>query len=229
MAVIHRATLAPSKLDLLAAWLPTRPWGGAVGALQQLGAYRFDDPAGEVGVETFVVADAAGRVLHVPLTYRAAPLPGVAEGALVGTTEHSVLGTRWVYDGCADPVWVRTVLAAVLAGAPQAEELVEGPDGPVARTPTALVHAIGADRPGSPDLPAPTADLPAPLDDGTVTRVPVGGLVLHLLRVPVPLPAAPHTPADGAAAAPAGPAGATPALVGRWADGPGHLLVTVVG
>jgi len=34
----------------------------------------------------------------VPLTYRGAPLDG-AEDALVGTTEHGVLGRRWVYDG----------------------------------------------------------------------------------------------------------------------------------
>ena len=29
---------------------------------------------------------------------------------LIGTTEHSVLGKRWVYDGCADPVAVSAIL-----------------------------------------------------------------------------------------------------------------------
>ena len=41
----------------------------------------------------------------VPLTYRAAALEG-ADGALIGTTEHGVLGRRWVYDGIGDPVLV---------------------------------------------------------------------------------------------------------------------------
>ena len=49
MAVIHRATLTPGKLELLAGWLPARPWCPGVEDLRQLGAYRFDDPAGEVG------------------------------------------------------------------------------------------------------------------------------------------------------------------------------------
>ncbi|MFE6559830.1 hypothetical protein ACFVDI_20065, partial [Nocardioides sp. NPDC057767] len=35
------------------------------------------------------------------------------------TTEHSALGTRYVYDACADPVAVRALLAAALTGATQ--------------------------------------------------------------------------------------------------------------
>ena len=33
MAVIHRTTLEPTKLELLTTWLPSRPWyhGGAEG------------------------------------------------------------------------------------------------------------------------------------------------------------------------------------------------------
>ncbi|MGC4856177.1 maltokinase N-terminal cap-like domain-containing protein [Micromonospora sp. DT4] len=76
------------------------------------GAYRFDDPAGEVGIETMLVAAADGPVHQVPLTYRAAPLDDVDEW-LVGTTEHSALGRRWVYDGCADPVYAAAVQPAV--------------------------------------------------------------------------------------------------------------------
>ena len=45
-----------------------------------------------------------GSVLHVPVTYRAAPVAG-ADEHLIGTMEHSVLGRRWAYDGCADPVF----------------------------------------------------------------------------------------------------------------------------
>lgn len=56
----------------------------------------------------------------MPLTYRGAPLPG-AEPWLVGTMEHSVLGRRWVYDGCGDPVHVAALVATILAGGIQAK------------------------------------------------------------------------------------------------------------
>ena len=49
--------------------------------------------------------------LFLPLTYRGAELDG-AEEHLVGTTEHSELGPRWVYDGCADPVFVGELVRA---------------------------------------------------------------------------------------------------------------------
>src|SRR5688572_30031266 len=125
MAIIHRATLRPSKLELVAGWVPGRPWGGAAAGteVEQLGAYRFDDPVGEVGTETFVLR-AGDTLLHVPLTYRGVPVPELAE-YLVGTTEHSVLGRRWCYDACADPVYVAALAAAVLTGSPQAEEYVQ--------------------------------------------------------------------------------------------------------
>jgi hypothetical protein len=55
-----------------------------------------------VGVEVFLVRRGE-RVLHLPLTYRGEPLTGT-DAELIGTMEHSVLGTRWVYDGREDPV-----------------------------------------------------------------------------------------------------------------------------
>src|ERR1700754_199567 len=99
MATIHQATLTPTKLDLLSAWLPGRHWypDFTVDGLQRVAACRFDDPAGEVGVEMFVVRGTDGPLVHVPMTYRGAPLDD-GELTLIGTTEHSVLGTRWVYD-----------------------------------------------------------------------------------------------------------------------------------
>ncbi|MFJ9691679.1 1,4-alpha-glucan branching protein [Kitasatospora sp. NPDC101183] len=125
MAVIHRTTLRPTKLELLTAWLPSRPWyvgeGGA--ELVKTGGFRLDDPAGEVGIEFMVVTDVSGGGAVdylVPLTYRGAPLEG-AEGALVGTTEHGTLGRRWAYDGCYDPVLVGE-LAALLEGRTQAQD-----------------------------------------------------------------------------------------------------------
>lgn len=102
MAVIHQATLSPTKFDLLASWIGRQPWAGSGGELERLGTYRFDDPAGEVGVEGFLLRRGA-ETLHVVLTYRGAPLSG-ADDRLIGTMEHSVLGTRWVYDGIGDPV-----------------------------------------------------------------------------------------------------------------------------
>jgi hypothetical protein len=51
MAIIYKATLNPSKLNLLNAWMPSRPWFTGVADAQRVGAYRFDDPAGEVGLE----------------------------------------------------------------------------------------------------------------------------------------------------------------------------------
>ena len=105
MAVIHRAEIRPTKLELLGEWLPKLPWypGEPGAAPASVGAYRFDDPRGEVGIETLLVRTVGGQVAQVPLTYRGAPLPG-GEPSLVGTMEHSVLGRRWVYDGCGDPV-----------------------------------------------------------------------------------------------------------------------------
>ena len=79
MALLHHATLRPSKLELLGAYLRG-------GSLTQLGAYRFDDPDGEVGIETHIVEGSAGAVLHLPLTYRSEPLAGAEEWA-VGTVE----------------------------------------------------------------------------------------------------------------------------------------------
>lgn len=116
MATIHDTTMTPGKLELLAAWLPSRPWyraaGGSRPRLRKAGGFRLDDPAGEVGIEfLFTAADSTPNgVYHVPLTYRGAPLPG-ADDALVGTAEHGVLGTRWVYDGTRDPVLVAQLFA----------------------------------------------------------------------------------------------------------------------
>jgi hypothetical protein len=124
MAIIYQATLNPSKRNLLNAWLPSRPWFTGVADAQRVGAYRFDESAGEVGIEAFLLQAGDGSVLHAPLTYRGAPLAG-AEEFLIGTTEHSVLGGRWVYDGCGDPVWAAALAKTVLTGGTQVEEFVD--------------------------------------------------------------------------------------------------------
>ncbi len=121
MAVLHHATLSPTKLELLRALVGSRPWGQEIdpAGLAVLGAYRFDDPDGEVGLETFLVAGADGAVLQLALTYRGAPLAGAAD-ALVAVADHSVLGSRWVYDGTADEVYTRALLATMTDGGQQA-------------------------------------------------------------------------------------------------------------
>jgi hypothetical protein len=111
MAIIHRtATVTPTKAELVTAWLDRQPWG-ADGPMEALESYRFDDPAGEVGVEAILVSRGDVR-LHVPMTYRGAPLDG-ADGHLITTMHHSVLGERWIYDAIADPVAVGCFVRAL--------------------------------------------------------------------------------------------------------------------
>ncbi|WP_026128266.1 maltokinase N-terminal cap-like domain-containing protein [Nocardiopsis lucentensis] len=118
MAIIHKASVTPSKMTLIGAWLDGRPWAGR-GRDQVLGKYRFDDPAGEVGVEAFLLRR-GDRLIHLPLTYRGAPLYG-HDDHLVGTMEHSTLGTRWVYDGTEDEVAVACYRRALTGEQEQAE------------------------------------------------------------------------------------------------------------
>ncbi|MEQ4299772.1 hypothetical protein ABNF97_00040 [Plantactinospora sp. B6F1] len=126
MALLHRATLHPGKLELLADWLPGRRWyrGPAPADVVRVANFRLDDPDGAVGIETMLVRSGDGPVHQVPLTYRDAPLPGGDEW-LIGTAEHSVLGRRWVYDACGDPVYASALAAAIVTGGGQAEEFFE--------------------------------------------------------------------------------------------------------
>ncbi|MGW5667435.1 CG0192-related protein [Micromonospora sp. NPDC003776] len=178
MALLHRAELRPTKLELLAAWLPGRPWfeGAADADLERVAAYRFDDPAGEVGIETILVRAGGGPVLQVPLTYRAGPLEG-AEAWLVGTCEHSVLGRRWVYDGCGDPVYAAALASAVLAGTGQAEEYFEVDGRRESRAPSMV---IAADRPQ--DTDAPDVRSIDRVEDDDLTRIVAGSVELAVVR-----------------------------------------------
>ncbi|MBW8730325.1 MAG: aminoglycoside phosphotransferase [Terrabacter sp.] len=122
MAIVHKgATIVPTKTEMVTEWMPHQRWyhgKGHVPQLRRVGGFRFEDPEGEVGCETLLLADEAvapAVVYQVPLTYRPAPLEG-AEHALLGTMEHSVLGTRWVYDGPHDPVYVSQLMATILGG-----------------------------------------------------------------------------------------------------------------
>lgn len=147
MAIIHSATLTPSKQEVVAGWLDLQEWGGA-GPVELLASYRYDDPAGEVGVEGHI-ARRGDLVLHVPLTYRGAAAPAL-EQHLVTTMEHSALGTRWVYDATGDPA-ARACYERALAGEKE-QAVMEVWDGERClgvREPTARVELRGGGSPGS--------------------------------------------------------------------------------
>jgi len=177
MALLHQATISPTKLAALSAWLPGRSWldGADVGTLSQLGAYRFDYPAGAVGIETLLVSTGDGRLVQVPLSYRAAPLAG--EDALVTTMQDSVLGPRWAYDGCADPVAMRALAAAILTGGHEAELEIDTGVGLERREPT--VRVIGS---GTPPAAVPALAAVAATDGPDATVVSAGALVLTVRR-----------------------------------------------
>ncbi|MEW2611307.1 1,4-alpha-glucan branching protein [Streptomyces sp. NPDC047880] len=191
MAVIHHTTLKPTKLELVTSWLPSRPWyrgGAAEPALAKAGGFRLDDPSGEVGIEFMVVTDTSGHrptTYLVPLTYRGGPLEG-AEHALVGTMEHGVLGRRWAYDGCHDPVLVAE-LTALIGGRAQAQDQ-DVSDAPAQGV---VVASTGEDSPFFTDFTV-TDDR-----EGTALTTPQGA-ALRLHRVLEPVPDGPPSPPHGA-------------------------------
>ena len=124
MALFHSATITPTKEQLIAEWAPTQAWGSGAGdGIEVVGSYRFDDPEGRVGMETFLVRS-GGALLQVPLTYRERALDG-ADEALITTMEHSALGTRWVYDGLRDPRYVVMLAAVTMTGQGEALGMAE--------------------------------------------------------------------------------------------------------
>src|SRR5215469_4120003 len=160
MAIIHStATLSPTKLELLASWLPAQPWylgHGREPELARAGGFRLDDPRGEVGIEFMVVTDGSGERAAsylVPMTYRASALTSAdgadgADGGLIGTAEHSVLGRRWIYDGVHDPVLVAQLDALIQGDAePQAQSMSNTPDPTVISEPvtSGSLTAVGSE------------------------------------------------------------------------------------
>ncbi|WP_092808669.1 CG0192-related protein [Rhodococcus globerulus] len=181
MALIHSAQLNPSKLELLRAWVPGQPWVGSAdtSSLEHIDAYRFDDPDGEVGIETHLLRTADGAVLQIPLTYRGAPLAG-AEAFLISTMDHSVLGQRWVYDACCDPVYVRALATTIVTGGTEAE--LEFADPGNAREVT--THVLGS---GSGEVPSIGAvncsTVGSATTMGSATTITSGTLELTVYRV----------------------------------------------
>lgn len=139
IAHVHDAGISPTKIEMARTWLPQQVWfTGDPEQVEMLDRFRFVDPEGEVGVETFLLSS-GDAIYQLPVTFRAAPLEGAEEG-LIGTTEHTVLGTRYVYDGMYDPVYLaeleRTIRERDVAAS------VAKPDGTL-RPPTVDVRGSG--------------------------------------------------------------------------------------
>jgi Maltokinase N-terminal cap domain len=186
MAIIHNTTMSPGKLELLTAWLPAQPWYRQTGhgpELAKAGGFRLDDPEGEVGIEFMVVTDGSGdgvTTYQVPLSYRAGELAG-ADAGLIGTSEHGVLGRRWIYDGVHDPVLLAQLVALIQGEAePQAQGVSNAVDPTVTAQPVAggslapARFAVAANGPSGTELRAGTASA----DDG-----PAGELILQINRI----------------------------------------------
>ncbi|UOQ56192.1 hypothetical protein MUN78_10870 [Leucobacter allii] len=211
MSIIHRTTLTPSKYELLAAWLPAQPWfSGDPARLEAIGAYRFDDPEGAVGIEGHLCTAGDDTVYHVPLSYRGAPLEA-GEEFLVGTMEHGVLGTRWASDAIGDPVF-RAVLASTIAhGGTGSREFVQDAEGAESeRDPSVRVAGTGVAAAEVPELWAVEVQ-----QRGTSTVAESEFAALAVLRV-----------VDRAADGADDPVG-TQSLRGAWGDRIGALLATL--
>ena len=102
--VYSTAVLNPTKAEIL---------HQQFGPVTNIGAFRFVDPNGKVGIETLLVRETDGALLQFPVTYREQRISDMHE---VGTTEHSHLGTRHITKIVADPVAVTEIIRVILEG-----------------------------------------------------------------------------------------------------------------
>ena len=128
-------------------------------------------------MEGFLLGGDGLSTLFLPLTYRGAELEG-AEEHLIGTTEHSELGRRWVYDGCGDPVFVRSLVARDPHRRHRGGPRVRLGSGPETRPTNAQVRGSG-----SADTDVPEIDAVGCHDEGPLTVVNAGPLELVVARV----------------------------------------------
>jgi hypothetical protein len=117
--------------------------------------------------------------------------------------QHSVLGQRWVYDACIDPVYVTALATAIVTGGREAELQLESENGYQLLEPTARV--VGSGRPGT---SIPPTDLLTTSSDKTSTTMRTSSLDLVLRRV-----------IDGDA-----PADNAQTLSGSWRGNDGAIL-----
>ncbi|CAM3401884.1 1,4-alpha-glucan branching protein GlgB [Dermacoccus barathri] len=131
VAEIHsNASMEPGKIDLVGPWVAKQRWFQGKGRTPQFhrtSAFRLADPSGQVGVEIMFLRDVTSgenTTYQIPVTYRGERVPEL-EHALIGTSEHSVLGTRYFYDGPHDPVFAAALLD-VMVNAGTEEERSDG-------------------------------------------------------------------------------------------------------
>lgn len=122
MADIYDVTLTPSKLDVIAQILEA-----PVDQLEPITSYRFDDPAGEVGMEVHIVRTPEGTVVQVPLVYRGTPIEGADDDELIAELDHPVLGKRYVYLAMSDHTFAEALDTVISESGSAAEQfLVDG-------------------------------------------------------------------------------------------------------
>lgn len=178
MALVHVTTMSVSKIDMLAAWLPSQSWfDGDATQLVEVAQYRFDDPEGEVGLNGVLVTAGDDTVYHVPMTWRAELLEG-GEEFFIGNTVHGVLGTRWGYDGIGDPVFRAELARAIAQGGTEVRIMVQDAEGNLTER-VQNIHLTGSGEPGSPvpDLSAALVSV-----DGASSTASTGLATLRLVR-----------------------------------------------
>ena len=145
-----------------------------------------------------------------PMTYRASALAG-ADGALIGTTEHGVLGRRWVYDGISDPVLVVQLVALVHGRAQaQMQSFNDTPDPTVTCVPVATGASVTIESAVVGNNGPLGTELRVGTQDGDGSRG--GRLVVTINRVLQPDDARPERGPGGEA----DQAGFRRLAVGRW-------------
>lgn len=230
MALLHKAELHPTKLELLTDWLPAQPWmpsrvddRGQAEPLERVAAFRFDDPDGEVGIETLLVQSGDAPVVQVPLTYRAAPLAG-GEQRLIGTMHHSVLGERWVYDASGDPVYATALATAILTGGSEAAQYYEV-DGRREAVPS-TAQVIGSGAADAHVDPIRSIEV----ENGRVTTVVRAGIItLTILRTPTTVSGLPTEQVqEQRGAAPTGTA-TVGTLTATWDGHPQPVVLATAG
>lgn len=153
MALIYDAELSPTKPEIIQKVIADKDWfKGSPAEVTPKAAYRFDDPKGVSGFEIHIVADAAGNLYQIPLSYRPAPFDA-AEAGFITQMEHSVLGTRYIYDATFDPEFHDLLASALNGDVGQAEELLFLTKGTFQH----LQHTFEVSVPEKPEVPVTPA------------------------------------------------------------------------
>lgn len=205
MSLVHNATISPSKQEVAQQWLATTDWFGgdtADATAERRFSYRFDDPAGQVGVESILVRH-GDQMFQLPLTYRDAELSG-AEQWFLTEMDHSALGQRWIYFGLGDPVLVNALIAAIRTGQRQEDYQLEGESETFPSPVT--VRGTGNDESVEPvEITGHDAN-----GSTSVVHTTGGDLVI------------PHVLGSMGL-------GGRPGLVGQWPEGPSDVVFAVLG